>query len=151
MRRLLTSVLIIAVLAMQSISFSHVHLPCGPEEAEHHSGQPHFHVHGGHSHAAHDKKSQHKDEHEFAVTLHEAHHVDHDVDACYLPDSLSSIAGLTQTGDLRLLLSVFTLDIVPERFEHHAFVPQQHVRQFAACSGSTARVPLYLRSLAILC
>ena len=148
MRRLLTSILIITVFAMQSISSSHVHLPCGPDEAEHHSGQPHFHVHGGHSHAAHDKKSQHEDnDHEFAVTLHEAH----DVDACYLPDSLSSIAGLTQTGDLRLLLSVFTLGIVPERFDHHAFVPQQHIRQFAACSGSTARVPLYLRSLAILC
>ena len=151
MRRLLTSILIITVVAMQSVSLSHVHLSCGPEEAEHQSGQPHFHMHGEKSHAAHDKKSQRKnDEPEFAVTLHEAHHVDHDLDACYLPDSLSSNAGLTQSGDLRLL-SVFTLDIVPERFEHHAFVPQQHVRQFAACSGSTARVPLYLRSLAILC
>lgn len=151
MRRLLTSILIITVVAMQSVSLSHVHLPCGPEEAEHHSGQPHFHVHGEHSHAGHDNKSKQKDaEHEFAATLHEAHHEDHDLDACYLPDSLSSNAGLTQLKNLRLL-SVLTLDIVSERLDHHAFVPQQHVRQFAAGSGSNARVPLYLRSLAILC
>ena len=150
MRRFLTSILIIAVFAMQSVSFSHVHLPCGHEGGDHHSGRPHFHVHGEHSHAAHHQESQHRNEHEFAATLHEAHHVDHDLDACYLPDSLSSNAGLTQSGDLRLL-SVFTLDIVAKRFDHHAFVPQPHVRQFAACSGSTARLPLFLRSLAILC
>ncbi|MBL8818434.1 MAG: hypothetical protein JNL58_20575 [Planctomyces sp.] len=142
--------MIITVVAMQSISFSHVHLPGGPEDAEHHSGQPHFHVHGGHSHTAHSKKVQHKNEHESAATLHEAHYVDHDLDACYLPDSLSPITALMQFADLRLL-SAPTLDIDPERFDLHALLPQQHIRQFAACSGSTARVPLYLRSLAILC
>lgn len=151
MRRLFTSILIITVFAMQSVSFSHVHVPCGPEEAEHHSGQPHFHVHGGHSHAAHDKKSQHKDEgHESAATLHEVHHVDHDFNACYVPDSLASNAGLTRVSELRFL-TVFTLDIGARQFDRHAFVPQQQFRQFAVCSGSTARVPLYLRSLAILC
>ena len=151
MRRLFTSILIITVVAMQSVSFLHVHLPCGPEEAEHHSGRPHFHVHGEHSHAAHHQESQHKnDGHEFAATLRHADHLDHDSDACYLPDSLASYVGLASVGELRFL-SVFTLDKSSERFDHHAFVPQQHVRQFAVCSGSTARVPLYLRSLAILC
>jgi hypothetical protein len=151
MRRLLTSILIIAVCAMQSISLSHVHLPCGPEEAEHHSGLPHFHLHGGHSHAAHDKELQHKnDEQEFAATLHEAHHVDHDFNACYLSNSLASNAGLMRVGVLTLL-TAFTLNIGPERINYHAFVLQQHVRQFAICLGGIARVPLYLRSLAILC
>lgn len=151
MRRLLTSILIITVFAMQSVSFSHVHLPCDPEEAEHHSGQPHFHVHGEHSHAAHHQESQHKsDEHKLAATIRDAHHLDHDFNACYLPDSLASNAGLTRVGELRFL-NVFTLDNGPERFAHHAFVPQQHVGQLAVWSGTTARVPLYLRSLAILC
>jgi hypothetical protein len=151
MRRLLSSVLIITVFAMQSISFSHVHLPCGQEEAGHHSGRPHFHVHGGHSHAAHHKKSQHEHvDHECAATVHASHHMDHDLDACYLPDSLASNLGLMQIGAQRLLTAC-TLDFVPERFVLHASVPQQYVRQFPACSRSTARVPLYLRSLAILC
>ena len=151
MRRFLTSILVITVFAMQSVSFSHVHLPCGPEEAEHHSGQPHFHVHGEHSHNSHRTKSPHKnDKHELAATLLDADHVDHDFNACYLPDSLASNAGLTRVVELRLL-TVFTLDIAPERFDCHAYVLQQQVRQFAVCSGSIARVPLYLRSRAILC
>lgn len=151
MRRLLTSILIITVFAMQSVRFSHVHLSCGSEEAEHHSGQPHFHVHGKHSHPAHQTKQQHQhDEADLAATRFDAHEQNHDSDACYQPDSLASNAGLTKSNQL-LSLTVFMLKNWVERLDHRTVVPQQHVRQFTACSGSTARVPLYLQSLAILC
>ena len=151
MHQLLTSILIITVFAMQSFSFSHVHLTCGPEEAEHHSGRPHFNVHGKHSHHAHKTKPQYQhDEADFAAALFDAHHEDHDTDACYLPDSLASNAGLTNAVRLRFLRA-FTLDNSAECLDHRVVVLKQSVRQFSACSGSTARVPLYLRSLAILC
>lgn len=151
MRRFLPLVLIITVVAVQSACFSHVHLPCGAEVAEHHSGLPHFHVHGGHSHAAHHKDSENKnDEHDFASSLRDAHHLDHDSDACYLPDSLASISRLTSASSFRLS-HVFTLAMASERFDHHAFVPQKRVGQLSLWSGSTARMPLYLQSLAILC
>lgn len=151
MRRLLTSILIVAVFAMQSVSFSHVHPPCGPEDAEHHSGRPHFHVHGKHSHHTHKTKPQHQhDEADLASTLFDAHHQDHDSDACYLPDSLASRAGLTNVGQLRFL-RVFTLDNSANRLDHRVSVLQQRIRPLDACSGSIARGPLYLQCLAILC
>lgn len=151
MHRLLTSILIIAVFAMQSVSLSHVHLLCGSEETVHHSGRPHFHVHGKHSHHTHKTKPQHQhDEADLAAALFDAHHQDHDSDACYLPDSLASRAGSTNVDQLRFL-TVFTLDNSAERFDHRISVLQQRIRPLAACSGSTARGPLYLQKLAILC
>jgi hypothetical protein len=154
MRRFLTSILIITVFAVRNISFSHVHLPSGHEGGDHHSGRPHFHLHGEHSHAAHHHASQHKHPgHEFAATLRDAGYLDHDSDACYVPESLTPNSGLTRDGYLRVLRvsRLFILEIRGGRFGHHAFVPKQHSRPFAVCSGSIARMPLYLRRLAILC
>lgn len=150
MRRFLTSILIVGVFAMQSASFLHMHPPCGHEGGDDHSGRPHFHVHGEHSHNA----SQHQNHgHESVLSLRDATFPGHDFDACYLPESLTSDSGLTRDGYLRVLKvpRLFMLEIGAYRFRHHAFVPQQHSRQFAVCSGSIARSPLYLRRLAILC
>jgi hypothetical protein len=148
MRRFLASILMIAVVFVQSVSFSHVHPSCGTEVAGHHSGMPHFHVHGGHSHAAHRHESPRQSDEQ--KSLRDVDYPDHDADACFLPDSLASTSRLTTATSVRCM-HLFTLAIASERFDHHAFVPQQRVGQLSLWSGSTARVPLYLQSLAILC
>ncbi len=151
MRRFVTFILIVTIFAMQSISFSHAHLPCDSEAAEHHSGRPHFHAHGKHSHPAHHRQTQHQqDDQEFAATLRGAHAADHDVDTCYLPDYPGSITGRFSVGKLRFLM-VFTAHYPTVQFHYRGDVPQRHAGPLAVRSGTTARGPLYLRDRAILC
>ncbi len=151
MHRLISSVLMITVFFMQIACFSHVHLPGDPEGAEHHSGRPHFHFHGKHLHAAHHKKSDVTgDSHRADPCPGDTQHPDHDFDACYLPDSVTSASRLTTSGEFQFS-HVFAIGVVCECIEGRACVTQQHLQRIAARTGSIARVPLYLRGLAILC
>ena len=151
MRRFLSSIVILMILASQGLCAvrTHIHFTSDPSYSG--SVQPHFHVHGSHSHESHDRTPQrrHDQKRERPAVTGESFPL-HDSDACYFPDSVSSTIERSSTADaidyLLSDLAAGSLEIIAP-VEHPALDAQpDSPRQW-----STARIPLYLRSLAIRC
>ena len=148
MRRFMSSILILLILATQGLCVMHTHFGFTSEVTSSQSDRPHFHVHGSHSH---DHAPGHRDDQkpELPAVTGESFPL-HDSDACYSPDSVSStIQRSSNTDAIDYLLS----DLAASSSEIivSAESPALDVRAGSACQWSTARIPLYLRILAIRC
>lgn len=151
MRSFVSSILILMILASQVLCAEHTHFGFTSEPTATKSGRPHFHVHGSHSHKSHNHAPghRHNPKPELSAVTGEPFPL-HDSDAWYFPDSVSSTSRrLTTTNAidclLRHLAASFSEIIVPVES------PGIDVRPDSARQWSTARIPLYLRSLAIRC
>ena len=151
MRRFLSTVLIVMILASQGLVAVHAHFGMELSHTASHSGRPHFHVHGSHSHGSHEDTANHR--HDDAPVLPAVSGVpfpSHDADACYCVDSVVSM--------IQRSSAVETLDfMVLERAVDSVGVVQREA--FSALDGwpdtprqwSNARTPLYLLDLSIRC
>ena len=151
MRSFVSSILILMILASQVLCAVHTHFGFTSEPTASKSDRPHFHVHGSHSHKSHDHAPgyRHDRKPELSTVTGESFPL-HDSDACYFPDSVSSTSQRSSTTNaidclLSDLAASFSEIIVPVES------PDIDVRPDSARQWSTARIPLYLRSLAIRC
>jgi hypothetical protein len=151
MRSLSSIFLIVMIVTSQGLCAIHSHLGMELSHTESHSGRPHFHVHGSHSHGSHEDSADHH--HDDAPVLPAVSRVQspwHDSDACYCVDSVVSMiqrSNAAETLDFMFLeLSVSTVAVVqPEAFSALDGWPD------APRQWSNARTPLYLRDLSIRC
>ena len=154
MRRLLCSILILTILAFQSLCPVHAHGGIGLKHSGAHAGRPHFHVSGFHLHAKHDHSSRHC-HHQTPITpdVFGEPVPCHDGDAFYLADSVSAAihrSGTVDTVDtLDWLMSDLASGLNGLVLPPESSAPS--VRLDSPSQWSTARVPLFLRSLAIRC
>ena len=143
--------LIPIILTCHGLCAVHTHHGFAAELTSSQSDRPHFHVHGSHSHGSHDHGPGHSHDQkpELPAVTGESFPL-HDSDACYCPDPVcstiqrSSIADAI--SDLLSDLAAGSLEIIAPVERPALDVPPDSLRQW-----STARIPLYLRSLAIRC
>ena len=151
MRRFLSIILIVMILTSQGLCAVHSHFGMALSHSESHSGRPHFHVHGSHSHRSHEDSVDHR--RDDAPVLPAVSGVEFpwlDSYACYSADCVVSMiqrSGAAETLDFMLLeLADYAVGSVP-------------LKAFSALDGwpdaplqwSNARTPLYLRDLSIRC
>jgi hypothetical protein len=152
MRRFLSIILIVMILTSQGLVAVHAHFGMELSHTASHSGRPHFHVHGSHSHGSHEDSGDHY-HHDDAPILPAVSGVQfpsHDSDAVYCADSVVSLIQRSRTAE--------TLDFVAQELAVNALGLFQ-LKAFSALDGrpdaprqwSNARTPLYLRDLSIRC
>ena len=151
MRRFLSIILIVMILTSQGLCSIHAHFGMALSHSESHSGRPHFHVHGSHSHGSHDDSADHH--HDDAPVLPAVSWVQFPCeasDACYCADSVISMiqrSCAAETLDFVLLeLAVNAADFV-----HIEVLSALDYWPDAPRHWSNARTPLYLRDLSIRC
>ncbi len=152
MRRFLSIILIVMILTSQGLVAVHAHFGMDLTHTASHSGRPHFHVHGSHSHGSHEDSGDHH-HHDDAPILPAVSGVQfpsHDSDAVYCADSVLSRIRRSSTAE--------TLDFVLLQLAVNA-VEFVELKTSSALDGwsdtprqwSNARTPLYLRDLSIRC
>ncbi len=151
MRGFVSLLLISVIVACQGLYALDTHYGCTSELSSSQSNRPHFHVHGAHSHGSHHHARGHRHDQkpELPAVTGESF-PSHDADACYCPDSVSSTIQRSSTADaIDYLLS----DLASGFSEIIVLVgsPALDVRPDSPRQWSNARIPLYLRSLAIRC
>lgn len=150
MRRLVSSILILVILASQGLCIAHAHSEIGSKYTGVAAVRPHFHVHGSHSHKAHDHLPGHHHRQKPALPVVTEPCPLHDADAFYVADSVGSVINRSSTPDAKeWLFSDLTFGVngfgLP--LENSAL----DIRPDWPCRWSIARVPLFLQRLAIRC
>lgn len=153
MRLIVSTILIVMILASQGVCVSHSHLGIAPGHAGTHSGLPHFH--GSHAHGEHGHVHEHghkkNDDRQTAAPAITGHSVPlSDSAAFYFADSVSSQISRSSTVAFANW-SVSKLDFMAKGIADPAVNFAPHDRRGSPHQWSTARSPRYLVSLAIRC
>lgn len=153
MRRLVSSLLILMILASQGLCAMHVHVGSDRNHTDTHSGRPHVHSSNSHGHQHHAHVHRDKNAHRpdpVSAKLTDASDPQSDSVPFYLPDPVNSQIGRSGCTELSEWLSSrldYTVDGITVQVVSQAL----DGRQISPCQWSTARTPLYLRSLVIRC
>ncbi len=151
MRRFLSIILIVMILTCQGLVAVHAHFGMDLSHTASHSGRPHFHVHGSHSHGSHEDSGDHRHaDAPFLPAVSGVQFPSHDSDAFYCSDSVVSLVQRSSSAE--------TLDFMLQELAVNAIGFVQ-LKAFSAPDGwpdtprqwSNARTPLYLRDLSIRC
>lgn len=151
MSRLLSLVLILTILTSRSASSVHAHGGVAMKDGHPHACGPHFHIHGHHHHGTDRDVKQHEHSGR-SVAPEQSQPVIpcHDGDACFIVDSAPSATHRIVVADARTWSPVeMVVDPVVVVMLRKSSVPIVSLKTTCLCS--IARVPLYLRTLAILC
>lgn len=152
MRRFLSIILIVMILATQGLVAIHARFGMDLSHTALHSGRPHFHVHGSHSHGSHEDSGdhQHRDDALVVAAVSGVQFPSHDSDAFYCSDSVISLiqrSSAAETLDFVLLeLAVNAIGFVELKSSPALDGWPDTPRQWC-----NARTPLYLRDLSIRC
>jgi len=151
MRRFLSIILIVMILATQGLAAIHAHFGMELSHTASHSGRPHFHVHGSHSHGSHEDHGAHRHgEAPVLPVVSGVHFPSHDSDAFYCTDSVVSLiqrsSGAKTLNFVLQELAVNAIGFVELKTSSALDGWPDRPRQW-----SNARTPLYLRDLAIRC
>jgi hypothetical protein len=153
MRRAISSFLIPLILACQGLSGGHAHFEMSSGQL--HSASSHFHVAGSHSHgSAHSHRSDHdhnKSDHESEGRwIHIAAATDHDADAYYFEDTFSSCQPRSELLNSNKQLA-FGLVVVCLTATTEIASRSNQIWRASHFSGSSARIPLFMRDRSIRC
>ena len=143
--------LIPIILTCHGLCAVHTHHGFAAELTSSQSDRPHFHVHGSHSHGSQEPAPgrSHNQKPEPPAVTGDSFPL-HDSDACFCPDSVSPTIQLSSTADA---FDCILSDLASGSSEIIVSVgsPTLDVRPDSPRQWSNARIPLYLRSLAIRC
>ena len=153
MRRLVSSLLILMILASQGLCALHVHVGLDRNHTDTHSGRPHVHSSNSHGHQHHGHVHRDRNAHRpdpVAAALTNVSDPESDSVPFYLSDpvhSQISRSGCTElsewlSGRLAYAVDGIIVAVVSQAIDG---------RQMLPCQWSTARTPLYLRSLVMRC
>lgn len=148
MYRVVSSLLILLVLASQSFCAAHSHIGTSVVEPEEHSTRPHVHLHGGKHHHGQHSHRKHEDSREESLAIQSGNGlVDHDSNALYFPETtLVNDVNTVKLSNTESSVACVIYDestvIVSSRIGLEGNLPPP-------LSG--LKCPLYLRTLSIRC
>jgi hypothetical protein len=151
MRCVLSTILIAMILACHSLVATHAHLDVAPGHSSSHSGQPHFHWHGSHSHSSDD----HREGHHHKGEAGSQGETGDGLPQCagttfYGMDSAASMCQRLCADEISCTLWIQLLPVNAGGFlTDRLMAPVAWLD--APPQWSSARIPLYLRDLAIRC